>query len=61
MLLCKHSFGEEIVVELCIGIGQEHLEGVLKPSETEAVLRFICKSKNDSCNVQPKCVHCLSG
>ena len=34
------SFQEEGVVELCMGLGQAHPEGVLWVSETEVVLAF---------------------
>ena len=34
------SFQEEDVVELCMGFGQENLEGVLWLSKTKAVLAF---------------------
>ena len=34
------SFGEEDVIELCIGLGQEHLEGVLWLLDTKMVLAF---------------------
>ena len=30
------------MVKLCIGLGQEHPEGVLQPSDTEVVLTFQC-------------------
>ena len=39
------SFQVEDLVELCIGLGQAHLEGVLWISETEAVLAFQSTSK----------------
>ena len=39
-LFCPDSFQEEDVVELCIGLGQVHLEGVLWLSDTEMVLAF---------------------
>ena len=32
------SFREEDLIELCVGLGQEHLEGVLQLLDTEAVL-----------------------
>ena len=34
------SFGKEDVIELCVGLGQEHPEGVLQLSDTEMVLAF---------------------
>ena len=34
------SFGEEDVIELCVGLGQEHLEGVLQGSDTKTILAF---------------------
>ena len=38
--LCPSSDREEDVVELCVGLGQEHPEGVHKLSNTELVLGF---------------------
>ena len=38
--LCPTSFGEEDVVKMCIGLGQEHPEGVLWLSDTQMVLAF---------------------
>ena len=34
------SFGQEDAIELCVGLGQEHLEGVLWASDTETVIAF---------------------
>ena len=42
-LLCPSSFKEDMV-ELCIGLGQEHPEGVLQLSATGKVLAFWCQS-----------------
>ena len=33
-------FGEEHAIEMCISLGQEHLEGVLWASDTETVIAF---------------------
>ena len=39
--LCPHdSFQEEDLVELCVGLGQVQLGGVLQLSETEALIAF---------------------
>ena len=38
------SFGEEDVITLCLGLGQEHLEGMLWLSDTETVLAFLSGS-----------------
>ena len=43
MLLCPNSFTEDDVVELCIGIGQEHQMDLIKLSDTKVVLWFYCK------------------
>ena len=37
------SFQEESVIELCMGLGQEHPEGVICLSDTEAVLVYQCE------------------
>ena len=37
-LLCPSSSKEEDVLELCIGVGQEHPEGVLMLCDTESIL-----------------------
>ena len=34
------SFGKEDTIELCIGLGQEHLEDVLQISDTKIILAF---------------------
>ena len=34
------SFGEEDVIELCIGLGQEHSKGVLRILDTKMVVAF---------------------
>ena len=38
--LCTTSFKEEDMVKLCVGLGQDHPEGVLQLSDTETVLAF---------------------
>ena len=38
--LCPSSFKEENTVELFVGLGQEHQEGVLQLLDTETVLAF---------------------
>ena len=43
-LLNPSSFKEDNAVELCIGLGQEHPEGVCLLLDTEAVLAFWCES-----------------
>ena len=43
-LLVPNSFKEQDVVRLCIGLGQEHPEGVLKLSDTVTVLAFQCNT-----------------
>ena len=40
-LLGPTSFGEKDAIELCIGLGQEHPEGVLQLSDTETFLAFL--------------------
>ena len=40
-LLYPTSFKEEDAVELCIGMGQEHLEGALQLSDTETILSIL--------------------
>ena len=52
-LLCPSSFTEEDAVNLCVGLGQEHPEGVLQLSDTETVLAFWCNS-----NIMAT-IHCL--
>ena len=42
--LCPTSFTEEGAVMLCIGLGQEHPQGVLWLWDTKAVLAFWCNS-----------------
>ena len=39
-LFSPDSFQEEDLIELCMGLGQAHLEGVLQILQTEAVLAF---------------------
>ena len=39
-LLCSDSFQEKDLVELSVGLGQAHLEGVQQLSDTEMVLTF---------------------
>ena len=39
-LLDHSSFNKQDVVELCVGLDQEHPEGVLQLLDTEAVLAF---------------------
>ena len=39
-LLDPTSFREEDVIELCVGLGQEHLKGVLQASDTETIIAF---------------------
>ena len=39
-LLDPTSFREEDAIEVCVGLGQEHPEGVLQISDTETVLAF---------------------
>ena len=52
--LCPSSFKEKDVVTLCVGVGQEHPEGVLKLSDTKVVLRFICEPE------MMAAMHCLN-
>ena len=44
-LFSHDSFQEEDLVELCIGLGQAHPDGVLQISETKALLAFWCTTK----------------
>ena len=56
-LLYPDSFQKEDTVELYVGLGQAHLEGVLWLLETELVLVFWVWLRNDGHDMSSHCSH----